>query len=90
MAAELGPKGVTVNGIGPGYMRTENTAPLQATKAFDELVKCRTPAMRWGEPQDMDSAVIFLASPMSAYVNGHMLMVDGGFTSTVCSNPVDE
>jgi len=86
MAAELGPKGITVNGIGPGYMKTENTAPLQATKSFDDLVRCRTPVGRWGEPQDMDAAVVFLCSPMAGYVNGHMLMVDGGFTTSVCTN----
>jgi len=85
MAGELGPKGITVNGIGPGYMKTENTAALQATPAFDELVKSRTPVPRWGEPEDMDAAVVFLCSPMASYVNGHMLMVDGGFTTTVCN-----
>jgi len=86
MAAELGPKGITVNGIGPGYIKTEVTDALQKNADFTHLVESRTPVGRWGEANEMDSAVVFLCSPMSAYVNGHMLMVDGGFTSTVCNN----
>merc|ERR1712232_603314 len=82
LAAELGPQGITVNGIGPGYMRTDNTAALQTNADFDKLVRARTPVARWGEPQDLNGAVVFLASSAAAFVNGHMLMVDGGFTST--------
>lgn len=88
LAGELGAKGITVNGIGPGYMKTDNTAALQTNPDFDHLVRSRTPVPRWGEPEDMDAAVVFLCSPMAGYVNGHMLMVDGGFTSTVCNQPV--
>ena len=69
-------------------MRTDNTAPLQRDPAFDALVRTRTPVMRWGEPHDVAGAVVFLASNAAAYVNGHMLVVDGGFTSTVASNPL--
>ena len=86
MAAELGPKGITVNGIGPGYIKTEVTEALQQNAEFTHLVESRTPVGRWGEPNEMDSCVLFLCSPLSGYVNGDMVMVDGGFTSTVCNN----
>jgi len=89
LAGELGSKGITVNGIGPGYMKTDNTAALQTNPEFDTLVRSRTPVPRWGEPEDMDAAVVFLCSPMAGYVNGHMLMVDGGFTSTVCNHALE-
>ncbi len=89
LAAELGPKGITVNGIGPGYIRTEMTGGIQKMASFDKLVRSRTAVMRWGAPGDMAGAVVFLASAASAYVTGHMLMVDGGFTSTLSNHEVD-
>lgn len=83
LAVELGPHGVQVNGLAPGYIRTEMTAPLIADPAFDAWLRNRTPARRWGEPSDLDGAVVFLASGASNYVNGQVLYVDGGLTASV-------
>lgn len=82
IAAELGPKGVTCNAIGPGYIRTELTQPLQDSPEFNDLVCTRTPLGRWGEPEELAAAALFLCSPGAAYVNGHLLMVDGGMTTS--------
>jgi 2-deoxy-D-gluconate 3-dehydrogenase len=78
-ANELAPFGVCVNAIAPGYIRTELTAALQNDAARSRQILERIPAGRWGEPQDLAGAVIFLSSPASAYVNGHILVVDGGW-----------
>jgi gluconate 5-dehydrogenase len=80
LGAELGPKGITANAIGPGYFRTEITEDLQQDKEFDGFVKDKTPAGRWGDPEELAGAVVLLASPAGAYINGHLLMVDGGMT----------
>lgn len=78
LAVELGPLGVTVNAVAPGYVATELNASLVADKEFNAFVCRRTPAGRWGKPEEVAAAVLFLASPAAAYVNGHVLTVDGG------------
>jgi 2-deoxy-D-gluconate 3-dehydrogenase len=78
-ANELAAFGVCVNAIAPGYIRTESTAALQNDAARNRQILERIPAGRWGEPQDLVGAVVFLSSPASAYVNGHILIVDGGW-----------
>lgn len=79
MANELAAHGITVNAIAPGYMATDNTAQLRADAARNEAILARIPAGRWGEPGDLAGAVVYLASPAAAYVNGHVLAVDGGW-----------
>jgi gluconate 5-dehydrogenase len=83
MCADLAPSGINVNGIGPGYMETEMTAPLRADETFDRWVRSRTPAGRWGKPEDLIGALIFLASPASDYVNGQVIYVEGGMLSVL-------
>lgn len=82
VAAELGPQGVTCNAIGPGYFRTELTQALQDDPAFHDRVCQVTPVARWGEPEELGAAAVFLCSPGAAYVNGHLLLVDGGMTTS--------
>lgn len=82
LAAELGPDGITVNGIGPGYFVTDITTPLQATD-FKQMVEQRTPLGRWGQPEDLSGATVFLASPAASYVNGHLMIIDGGLSTTL-------
>ena len=83
MAIDLGPLGINVNGIGPGYFRTELTAPLAADETFNRWLIGRTPSRRWGEVEDLAPAVVFLASDAGRFVNGHILYVDGGVTATL-------
>jgi gluconate 5-dehydrogenase len=83
MAIDLAPHGINVNGIGPGYFRTELTAPLAADEKFNAWLINRTPARRWGEVEDLAGAAVFLASDASRFVNGHILYVDGGVTATL-------
>lgn len=71
--------GIRVNAIAPGYMATDNTAALQADPHRSAAILARIPAGRWGYPEDMAGAVVFLASRASIYVNGHTLAVDGGW-----------
>jgi 2-dehydro-3-deoxy-D-gluconate 5-dehydrogenase len=71
--------GVNVNAIAPGYMVTDNTAPLRANSERSAQIFSRIPAGRWGEPEDLAGAIIYLASSASDYVNGHILAVDGGW-----------
>jgi gluconate 5-dehydrogenase len=80
LAVELAPFGVTANTIAPGYVATELNAALIADPAFDAMVVRRTPAARWGRPDEIAAAAVFLASEEAAYVNGHVLVVDGGLT----------
>jgi 2-deoxy-D-gluconate 3-dehydrogenase len=70
---------INVNAIAPGYMRTANTAALQADETRNRQILERIPAGRWGEPEDLAGAAVFLASQASDYINGHVLVVDGGW-----------
>jgi gluconate 5-dehydrogenase len=81
MAVDLGGHGIQVNGLGPGYFKTELTQALVADEAFTAWLSKRTPAGRWGEVQELSGAAVFLASPASSFVNGHILYVDGGITA---------
>ena len=83
MAIDLGPHGINVNGIGPGYFRTDLTAALAADPAFSSWLVGRTPSRRWGEVEDLAGAAVFLASDASRFVNGHILYVDGGVTASL-------
>ena len=83
LAAELGKHNIQANAIGPGYFTTEINKALLADEAFSTWVKTRTPAGRWGETRELVGAAIFLSSAASDYVNGHLLMVDGGMTAVV-------
>ena len=79
LANEWGGRGVQVNAIAPGYIATQNTAPLRADAEREKEIKERIPAGRWGTPGDIVGAAVFLASSASDYVNGHVLVVDGGW-----------
>ncbi len=83
LCAEWGPHNIQVNAIGPGYFKTELNDALVKNAEFSAWVEKRTPAGRWGDVGELVGAAIFLASPASNYVNGHLLMVDGGMTSVV-------
>ena len=74
---------IQVNGIGPGYFETELTQPLQDDPEFDRWLRNRTPANRWGKPEELIGAAVFLASTAGDYVNGHILYVDGGLLASV-------
>lgn len=79
MTCEWAKYNIQINGIGPGYIATEQTAPIrEGNHPFNDLVMTRTPAGRWGEPEDVGNAALFLASKASDFVNGHILYVDGG------------
>jgi len=79
LANEWAMSGINVNAIAPGYMRTDNTKALQADERRNRQILERIPAGRWGEPSDLAGAAVFLASAASDYVNGHVLVVDGGW-----------
>ena len=79
LANEWAAKGVNVNAIAPGYMRTNNTKALQQDETRNRQILERIPAGRWGEPSDLAGAAVFLCSAASDYVNGHVLVVDGGW-----------
>ena len=79
LANEWARHGINVNAIAPGYMRTTNTAALQADETRNRQILERIPAGRWGEPEDIAGAAVFLCSSASDYVNGHILVVDGGW-----------
>jgi len=83
MAIDLGKYGIQVNGLGPGYFKTELTQALVADEAFTAWLSNRTPSGRWGEVAELGGAMIFLASDASSFVNGHILYVDGGITSSL-------
>ncbi len=74
---------IQVNGIGPGYFETELTQPLKDDPEFDQWLRNRTPANRWGQPEELIGAAVFLASEAGNYVNGHILYVDGGLLASV-------
>ncbi len=79
LSNEWAGKGVQVNAIAPGYMATDNTAALRADPVRTKEILSRIPAGRWGEPSDLEGAVVFLASPAADYVNGYVVAVDGGW-----------
>ena len=81
LAVELAPFNIQVNGISPGFFRTEMNAPLVADAEFSGWVARRTPAGRWGDPPELAGAAVFLASSAADYVTGHLLAVDGGFSA---------
>jgi gluconate 5-dehydrogenase len=83
MAIDLGPHGLRVNGLAPGYFKTELTAALVADTAFSQWLINRTPSRRWGDVEDLGGAVVFLASDAARFVNGHILYVDGGVTASL-------
>lgn len=84
MATEWAKYNIQVNGIGPGYFATEQTAPIRVGgHPFNEFIIHRTPAGRWGDPEDLMGATIFLASAASDFVNGQIIYVDGGILATI-------
>jgi len=83
MAIDWGPFGIQVNGIGPGYFKTELNQKLVDDPQFSSWLVGRTPSRRWGDVEDLGGAVVFLASDASKFVNGHILYVDGGVTATL-------
>ena len=83
MAIDLGPLGINVNGIGPGYFKTELTEKLVNDPTFSAWLVNRTPNRRWGDVEDLAGAAVFLASDASRFVNGHILYVDGGVTASL-------
>jgi gluconate 5-dehydrogenase len=83
MAIDWGQHGIQVNGIGPGYFKTELTQALVDDEAFSAWLIGRTPSRRWGDVEDLAGAAVFLASDASKFVNGHILYVDGGVTATL-------
>ncbi len=83
MCADLGPHGIQVNGLGPGYIETELTAALVADPGFSNWVRGRTPAGRWGRVEDLVGPLLFLVSPASDFVNGHLLHADGGMQAVL-------
>ena len=84
MATEWAKHNIQINGIGPGYFATTQTAPIRVDgHPFNDFIINRTPAARWGDPEDLQGAAIFLASKASDFVNGHILYVDGGILATI-------
>ena len=83
MAIDLGAHGIQVNGLGPGYFKTELNQALVADETFSAWLCKRTPAGRWGEVQELGGAAVFLASAASSFVSGHILYVDGGITASL-------
>lgn len=81
MANELAPHGINVNAIAPGYMATDNTAPLRADPVRNKAILDRIPADRWGKPDDLKGIAVFLASEASSYIQGYTVAVDGGWLS---------
>jgi 2-deoxy-D-gluconate 3-dehydrogenase len=79
LANELAAKGINVNAIAPGYMATDNTAPLRADPQRSQSILARIPTGRWGEPDDLKGVVVFLASAASDYMQGAIVPVDGGW-----------
>lgn len=83
MAIDWGPYGLNVNGIGPGYFKTELNAALVANPEFSDWLVQRTPSRRWGEVSELKGAAVFLASDAASFVNGHILYVDGAITASL-------
>lgn len=90
MATEWAKHNIQINGIGPGYFATEQTAPIRKDgHPFNEFIINRTPAGRWGNPSDLAGTTIFLASPASDFVNGQIIFVDGGILASI-GKPANE
>ncbi|MBE9586848.1 gluconate 5-dehydrogenase [Mucilaginibacter sp. JRF] len=90
LATEWAPYNIQVNGIGPGYYATTQTAPIRVDgNPFNEFIISRTPAGRWGDPQDLAGTAIFLASGASNFINGQIIYVDGGLLATI-GKPANE
>ncbi len=93
IASEYGEFNIQCNGIGPGYIATPQTAPLREPQAdgsrhpFDSFIIAKTPAARWGDPEDLMGPAIFLASEASDFVNGQILYVDGGILAYIGKQP---
>lgn len=93
IASEYGQYNIQCNGIGPGYIATPQTAPLRETQPdgsrhpFDSFIIAKTPAARWGTPEDLMGPAVFLASDASDFVNGHVLYVDGGILAYIGKQP---
>ena len=93
IASEYGGFNIQCNGIGPGYIATPQTAPLRERQPdgsphpFDRFILAKTPANRWGTPEDLAGAAVFLASSASDFVNGHVLYVDGGILAYIGRQP---
>tara|TARA_R110000796_G_scaffold88850_2_gene191793 strand:- start:59714 stop:60508 length:795 start_codon:yes stop_codon:yes gene_type:complete len=84
MATEWAKHNIQINGIGPGYFATSQTAPIRVEgHPFNEFIIHRTPSGKWGNPDELEGAAIFLASKASNFVNGHVLYVDGGILATI-------
>ncbi|AOS44205.1 Gluconate 5-dehydrogenase [Lacunisphaera limnophila] len=83
MCAEWAQHNIQVNGLAPGYILTELTAPLAGDPKFDAWIKGRTPAGRWGCADDLTGACVFLASPAADFINGQILTVDGGLSAVI-------
>ena len=84
MATEWAKYNIQVNGVGPGYFATEQTEPIRKKgNLLNDFIVNRTPAGRWGNPEELQGAAIFLASQASDFVNGHILYVDGGILATI-------
>ncbi len=93
IASEYGEYNIQCNGIGPGYIATPQTAPLREIQPdgsrhpFDSFIIAKTPAARWGDPEDLAGPAVFLASEASDFVNGHILYVDGGILAYIGKQP---
>ncbi len=93
IASEYGEYNIQCNGIGPGYIATPQTAPLRERQPdgsrhpFDQFIVAKTPAARWGTPEDLQGPAVFLASDASNFVNGHVLYVDGGILAYIGKQP---
>ena len=93
ICSEYGEYNIQCNGIGPGYIATPQTAPLREKQAdgsrhpFDQFIIAKTPAARWGTPEDLQGPAVFLASDASNFVNGHILYVDGGILAYIGKQP---
>lgn len=93
ICSEYGEHNIQCNGIGPGYIATPQTAPLREKQAdgsrhpFDSFIIAKTPAARWGTPEDLEGPAVFLASDASNFVNGHILYVDGGILAYIGKQP---
>jgi len=88
LASEWGEFNIQVNGLGPGYIATPQTAPLRTPgHPFNEFIIAKTPAARWGTPEDLQGPAVFLASEASDFVNGHILYVDGGILAYIGKQP---